>query len=575
MNVCENETLKNNYIPCHIHTEDSLLDSVTNYKLYIDKCVELGIKAICFTEHGNIYNYIEKKMYCDENAIKYIHGCEIYLTKQLEPKVRDNYHTILISKNFEGFKELNSLIDLSTQEDHFYYKPRISFDEFLNISDNIIKISACLASPLQRLDRDDSYYITLAQKYDFYEIQPHISIDQANYNQHLYNLSQKYNKPLICGTDTHSIDKYKAECRSILQKAKNIEYDNEDKYDLTFKSYDEVLNMFKEQNALPQTIYQTALDNTNLLYDLCDDVKLDLSYKYPKLYNNDEEVLKKTILDKYNYKLQNGIIDDNPRYIENIREELRVFNKIGMISFMLFMSELCTWCRENNIPVGFCRGSVGGSTIAYITDIIDVDPIKWNTVFSRFANEDRIEIGDIDCDFAPKDRDKVYQYIINRFGIDKTAYILAMTTIADKGTIDEIGRALNYDLSLVDEIKELFGQNEDTARNMYPDLFYYFNGLVGTTISQSMHPAGIVVAPISLSDNYGTFWCEGKRILQVNMEEVHEVNLVKYDILGLNNIGIIKDTYKLINSHYLLSHEIDWEDKDVWNDIPSSSVGIN
>ena len=139
-----------NYTVYHLHTEDSLLDSCTNYKLYVDRAVELGQTAICFTEHGNIYNNIEKKMYANSKGLKYLHGAEIYLTASLEEKVRDNYHTILIAKNFEGVKEINLLIDKSTQEDHMYYKPRITFDEFFAISDNVIKISACLASPLSR-----------------------------------------------------------------------------------------------------------------------------------------------------------------------------------------------------------------------------------------------------------------------------------------------------------------------------------------------------------------------------------------------------------------------------------------
>ena len=140
-------------------------------------------------------------------------------------------------------------------------------------------------------------------------------------------------------------------------------------------------------------------------------------------------------------KLRKGIIQNNPRYIQQIQEEMRVFKKIGMIGFMLFMSELVSWCWEHNIPIGPCRGSVGGSVVAYITDIIDVDPIVWNTVFSRFANEDRREIGDIDIDIPPSLRYLVYEHIIERFGADKTAYILAIGTISDKGTIDEIGRA--------------------------------------------------------------------------------------------------------------------------------------
>ena len=198
-----------NYVTYHLHTELSLLDSCTNFKLYVDKAKELNQSAICFSEHGNTYNWIEKKLYCEESGIKYLHGVECYLTKALlvenengeMVKVRDNYHTILIAKNYAGLQELNTLVDLSTQEDHFYYKPRISFDEFKNISNNIIKISACLASPLNKL-RDES----LIQYYDYLEVQPHMnSEDQKEYNKWLYKMSIKYNKPLIAGTDTHSL----------------------------------------------------------------------------------------------------------------------------------------------------------------------------------------------------------------------------------------------------------------------------------------------------------------------------------------------------------------------------------
>ena len=143
-----------NYTVFHLHTEDSLLDSCTNYKMYVDKAVELGQTSIAFTEHGNIYNWIEKKMYANSKGLKYIHGVECYLTASLDEKVRDNYHTILLAKNYEGFKEINLLVDKSTQPDHFYYKPRITFDEFFNISNNVIKISACLASPLNNYPND-------------------------------------------------------------------------------------------------------------------------------------------------------------------------------------------------------------------------------------------------------------------------------------------------------------------------------------------------------------------------------------------------------------------------------------
>ena len=236
------------------------------------------------------------------------------------------------------------------------------------------------------------------------------------------------------------------------------------------------------------------------------------------------------------------------------------------------------------------HNSVGGSTIAYILDITDLNPVVWKTVFSRFANEDRIEIGDIDIDFSPSQRDLVYQYIINRFGLDYTAYILAIGTISEKGTIDEIGRALHYkwikdnpDKKETDSIyhskqmmiiKDEFESNPEYAREKYKDIFYYFDGLLNTSISQSMHPAGIIASPVTLPDNYGTFWSDGKRITSINMEEVHKVSLVKYDILGLKNIQIIKDTCELIGIKYPLSHEINWNDEKVWNDIITSKVGM-
>ena len=568
-----------NYTTYHLHTELSLLDSCTNFKLYVDKAKELGQTAICFTEHGNIYNWVEKKMYCEEQGVKYLHGVECYLTKELlqideensEPhKVRDNYHTILIAKNYEGLQELNTLIDLSTQENHFYYKPRITFDEFKDISDNVIKISACLASPLNKL-RDES----LIQYYDYLEVQPHInSEDQKEYNKWLYQMSLKHNKSLIAGTDTHNLDKYKAECRSVLQKAKHIVFTNEDEFDLTYKSYDELVDMFERQGSLPRNVYLEAIENTNVMADSVEEFKLDTSFKYPKLYEDEEKVFKQRINQMYNEKLKQGVIKNNPRYIQQIREEMRVFKKIGMVGFMLFMSELICWCWENGIPIGPCRGSVGGSVIAYITDIIDVDPIVWNTVFSRFCNEHRTEIGDIDVDIAPTQRHLVYEHIIDKFGSDKTAYILAIGTISDKGTIDEIGRALNYPLDEVAKIKKEYEANPDITKEKYSELFYYFDGLVNTAISQSMHPAGIVVAPLTLPDNYGTFWQDGKRIMMINMEEIHEVSLVKYDLLGLKNVEIIKDTCKLAGIPYPKSYTVNWEDEKVWADMITSPAGI-
>ena len=159
--------------------------------------------------------------------------------------------------------------------------------------------------------------------------------------------------------------------------------------------------MFKKQGCLEESVYLEAIQNTNVMAESVEGFELDLSFKYPKLYEDDETVLWKVINEKYKEKVDNNVIEDNQEYFNRINEEMRVFKKVDMIGFILFMSEMMTWCRKNNIPSSPCRGSVGGSTVAYITDVTDVNPIVWNTVFSRFANEDRVEVGDIDIDTWP------------------------------------------------------------------------------------------------------------------------------------------------------------------------------
>lgn len=584
---------KNNYVVYHLHTEQSLLDSCTNYKDYVDKAVELGQEAIAFTEHGNVFTWVEKKMYCDAKGIKYIHGVECYLTEQLEPKVRDNYHTILLAKNYEGVKEINRLCYIASQPDHFYYRPRLSFDEFLGISDNVIKISACLASPLNEWRKNyvqdsTSKFADIALHYDYLEIQPHDFEEQIQFNKFLYTMHEDLRIPLIVGTDTHSINQYKAECRTMLQYSKNIDFGDEDTFDLTYKSYDELCDMFEKQGCRKST-YLEAINNTNIMADSVEDFELDTSFKYPILYGEqDEQILLERLREKYKEKVAKGVIDKSKakEYGDKIKEELAVFHKVGMGGFMLFMSELVSWCWDNDIPIGYCRGSVGGSEVAYLSDITDVDPVVWHTMFSRFCNEHRKEIGDIDIDISPDQRELVYQYIIDRFGVENTAYILASGTLQSKGAIDDICRALRhkaekenldcpYTLKVADEIKKEFEQDEEATRKKYPKVFYYYDGMLGCVISQSQHPAGIIASPINLIDNYSGFInADGQVVLPINMEEIHEINLVKYDILGLQNVQIIRDTCRLANIPYPKSNEINWNDENVWNDMITSPVGL-
>lgn len=579
------------YFCYHKHTDYSLLDSCTDYKDYIDYEVSLGHTATAFTEHGKPSGWVKKKMYCDSKGIKYIHGVECYLTESLENKVRDNYHTVLLARNYEGVKEINALISRSTHNDHFYYVNRVTFEEFYALSNNVIKISACLASPLNKYDREKPEYERLAKAYDYYEIQYHNCAEQKEYNIYLYNLAQRYNKKLIAATDTHSLNHYKAECRQMLLLYKNKSYGNEDDFDLSYKTYDELVAAFETQNALPQEVYLQAIEETNILADSIEEFELNIKPKYPILYNTVDEDNKRfvdCVYNNLNSKLNDKVFssDKLSQYQKAIEEEMRVFQKLDMCGFMLSMSELITWCKNNDIPVGTGRGSVCGSTIAYLTNITDVDPIVWGTVFSRFANEDRQELGDIDIDVIAEDRPRIFEYIIGRFGTEKTARVPSYGTLADKATIDGICNALSklwskdnkgvnpYDLTSTKRIKKEYENNPEKAKQKYPEIFYYFDGLNGTKISQSVHPAGMIISPVTLSDNYGTFDKDNENCLMIDMDECHDVGLVKYDFLILKTLGVISDTCKLIGINYPKAHEINWNDQKVWEDMSRNPATI-
>lgn len=596
----------NSYIMYHCHTEDSLLDSCTKAQDYIDLAVENGQKALSISEHGKPLNWTEKWAACNKAGIKYMHSVEIYLTESLEEKVRDNYHTVLIARNNEGLKEINRLVDMSSNEEHFYYVNRISFEEFLNISPNIITTSACLASPLNKLPNDHPMYEKLVRKYNFLEVQPHNHPDQIAFNKKLYMLSKIFNKPLIAGTDTHSSSKYKAECRQVLLEAKRKSYGDEDAFDLSYKTYDELVEMFKIQNALPESVFMRAIENTNMLYDMTEEITVDTEIKYPILYGSrekDSEVFVETINRKFEEKVSSHIIPEEQ--VENFKtamqEELRVFQKLHMDGFMLSMSELISWCKEQGMAIGTARGSVGGSRIAYVTDIIDLNPETWHTVFSRFCNEDREEIGDIDIDCVEEDRPKIFEYIRSRFGDSKTARVASFGTIKDRGLIDDVGRALAirwevanrgldraeikgkiafsadnpWSLKDIARIKDEFDEDPEATKRKYPELFYYYDGLVGTKISQSVHPAGMIISPVTLNDNYGTFMKDGEKCMLLDMENLHEYSgLAKYDFLILKTVQVIRDACNYIGVPYPKTNEIDWEDQKVWSDMAKDATGI-
>ena len=602
------------YIPYHLHTEYSLLDSCTKYIDYIELAVRDGAKAISFSEHSKPLNWTEKWNACKQAGIRYIHSVEVYLTETLDEKVRDNYHTVLMARNMDGVRELNALISKSCDKDHFYYTNRITFDEFLAISNNIISTSACLASPLNKLADTHPRYMELARKYDFFEVQAHNHPEQIEFNKRLLALAKQLGKPLIAGTDTHSSSPYKAECRAILLSAKHKSYGDEDAFDLTYKTYDELVEMFRVQGALPEDVYLEAINNTNQLYDMTEDIELDTSIKYPILYGSreaDSEKFTETIERKFAEKLASGIIppEQEAAFRTAIDEEMRVFRKLKMDGFMLSMSELICWCKEQGMAIGTARGSVGGSRVAYVADIIDLNPETWHTVFSRFCNEDRVEIGDIDIDCVESDRPAIFQHITGRFGADKTARVASFGTMQSKGVIDDVGRALAirwtkehpdagvikghrpldggqgyykddsdsnpWSLPNIARIKNEFDSDPEKTKKKYPEIFYYYDGLIDTKISQSVHPAGMVISPITLVDNFGVFDKGNENCLMLDMENIHDfTGLAKYDFLILKTVQVIRDTCRYLEQPYPKTHEVNWFDEEVWADMIRNPSGI-
>ena len=575
----------NNYTVLHCHTDLSSattnIDSVTKYEDYIKYASELGMKAIAITEHGNILSWVKKKETCEKYGLKYIHGIEAYLTETIEEKVRDNYHCCLYAKNWDGVKELNKLISSSfnRKDNHFYYAPRILIDDLFNTSDNIIISSACLGGVFNKgnseiKERFLNFFIKNKHRC-FLEIQHHNVEDQISYNKYLYELSKEYDLQLVANTDTHCLNKIHEKGRSILQKAKNIYFDNEEGWDLTFKTYDELIESYKKQNSLPIDIVLKAIENTNKIADMIEPFELNREYKYPKLYEDGEQVLKQKINEGI---LRLGINEyDNyqSEYIPRIYEELETYKHNKAIDFLLLDEDIKSWARSNDMYCGYSRGSCSGSIICYLIGMTDVDSIRFNLNFSRFMNKERVSLADVDTDWSPVDRDKVKEYIYSKEGL-YCADIITFNTVALKGSIRDVARALEYPLDLVDEICKNIEEKEEYYREKYEDLFEYVDIINGTIVSIGTHPCGICCSPIPLDENMGLLslsTCENP-VTMLNMKEIDSLNYVKLDVLGLDNIQLINETCKLANIERLTPQNIDDNDEKVRMSIREDTTGI-
>lgn len=576
----------NNYVKIHIHSMLSNgttnIDSITNFRAYINRAKELGMSAICFTEHGNVFEWIHKKEEIEKSGMKYIHGVEAYITESLEEKVRDNYHCVLIAKNYDGVMELNQLISNSynRNDGHFYYMPRILYDDLENTSDNIIITTACLGGILNKgNDTIRNRFICFLQRNKhrcFLEIQHHMDEGQREYNRYLKMLSKEIGVPLIAGTDTHALNEEHLEGRSILQKSKNVFFADEESWDLTFKSYDELMAAYEKQNSLSMDVVKEAINNTNILADMIEEFDIDRTYKYPHLWEDSA----KTFRNKIAEGIKRRGVDKYPNYqeyLDRIEHELKAYEHNGAIDFMLLMDDIISWCIDEDIRVGYGRGSVNGSVIAWLLGITEMDSIKHNLNFERFMNTERVSLSDIDTDFPPSRIEDVKQYIFSKAGL-YCCDIVTFNTVADKGAIRDVGRALNIPLSVVSIICDSVDNEElyEKSREKYKELFKYVDLIKGTVVSVGSHPCGCVVAPFSITDRFGTFTTSTSNypISQINMKEIDSLNYVKLDLLRLDTIELINDTCKLAGIERLTPDNVDITDVVVWNSIRDDTTQI-
>lgn len=574
-----------NYTILHLHSMLSNavtnIDSVTAYSEYIQKAHDLGMSAMAFSEHGSVMGWVKKKLQMEELGIKYIHAEEFYLTQSLEEKMRDNYHCLLIAKNYDGVMELNKLSTKSfnREDGSYYYAPRITIDDVKNTSDNIIVSTACLGGVLNKAPEDvkrDFFEWIVKNKHRCYlELQPHLDDDQIRYNQSLWALSKSYGVPLVMCTDTHALNSTHVEGRTILQKSKNIHFDGEDKFHLEMLSYEELVNLCRMQNALPLNVYLEAIENTNRIADQIETFNLNYEYKYPHLWgDNSEEVLREKIKDGIKWR---GVdkLPNYQEYLDRIEYEMKAYIHNGAIDFMLLMEDIIAWCKTQDILVGYGRGSCNGSIVAYLLGITEMDSIKHGLNFDRFMNTERVSLSDIDTDFPPSRINEVKQYIFTKPGL-YCSDIVTFNTIALKGAIRDVGRALGIPLTEVSDICNKIELDEASCRKAYPELFKYVDIVNGCVVSVGNHPCGLLCSSVSIDDRVGLFTTstDDVPISQINMKEIDLQNYVKLDLLKLDTIELINETCKLANIERLTPDNIDITDEKVWDSIRDDTTSI-
>ncbi|MGA2418021.1 MAG: DNA polymerase III subunit alpha [Candidatus Staskawiczbacteria bacterium] len=570
----------------HVHSHYSLLDGLPKIDELLDCVKELGMDSVALTDHGVMYGAIEFYKKAKAKGIKPIIGCEVYVAFEKLTDKRPNIdarrnHLILLAKNEQGYKNLVKLVTIAHLEG-FYYKPRIDEEILEKYSEGLIGLSACLQGKIPKLllsNRDEEAEET-AKKYEkifgkgnFYlELQHHPNIqEQVSANKKLIELSKKTGIPLVCTNDIHYLKKEDAEAQDILMLI-NTGSDANDPERLSMTqdnfsmiSPDEMAEYFKD---IPE-----AIENTQKIAEQCN-LTIELGKtKFPYFSVPNEKTPEQFLTELCEEGLKK-------RFGENISQEIRdrmnyelsVIKQTGFTGYLLIVQDFVNWAKQNRIVVGPGRGSAGGSLVAYLTNITNVDPLKHNLLFERFLNPERISMPDIDLDFADRRRDEVIKYVAEKYGSDHVAQIITFGTMAARAVIRDVGRALQYTYSYCDQLAKMIPMGMDLAETlekvdefkdkyetdeMAKRLIDLAKKLEGVARHASTHACGVVISaePLTNSVPLQRPPKEGEKgiITQYEMHAIEDLGLLKMDFLGLKNLTIIEDTLARI---YVLHNQL-------------------
>ena len=600
------------FVHLHLHSEYSLLDGACRIKDIPARAKECGHNAVAITDHGVMYGVIDFYNECKKNSIKPIIGCEVYVAprsrfEKNEGKNSKYNHLVLLCENEIGYKNLLFMVSKSFTEG-FYSKPRIDIELLKNHTEGLIALSGCLAGKIPSLltlgeyDAAVSAAKELASIFgenNFYiELQDHGMTEQQQILPLLVKLANECNLPLVATNDCHYLRRKDAQTQAVLMciqtnssilDGRPIGFETDEFY---YKTTEEMKMLFGR--------YDGAIKNTKKIADRCNlEFSFD-SYKLPK-YPVPENISSAEYLKKLTYnslieKQKNGtlIFDNNENvYKERIEYELGVIDSMGYSDYFLIVWDYVNFAHKNKIPVGPGRGSGAGSLVAYLIGITNIDPIKFDLLFERFLNPERVSMPDIDVDFCYNRRDEVISYMYEKYGEDHVSQIIAFGTLGAKAAIRDVGRVMGMSYSDVDvvakaipkdvsvTIEDALAQKEFQAlyesSSQIKSLVDTAKALEGMPRNITIHAAGLVVSDKPLTQYLPLALSNGSIVTQFDMDTVAMLGLLKFDFLALRYLTIINDACISINEKHpeFDIEKIPTDDKKTYDLISSgNTLGI-